>query len=69
MYVVTLDQNVWIYQTENPDTAVQVQEKIRKSGFWMKKDIGTLLCSDEEFPGAEHFAEFFPEDIVIIEEE
>lgn len=69
MYVVSLDRNVWIHTTPNLAAARRIQKRIQRCGFWVKRDQGLLTCSYKKFAGAENFAEFFPDDIVIEYEE
>ena len=69
MFVVSLDQHVWIHTTPNLAAARRIQKRIQRRGFWIKPDQGLLACSYKKFAGAKHFAEFFPEDIIIQYEE
>lgn len=69
MYIVSLDLHVWIHKTPNLAAARRVQKRIQRRGFWVKRDEGLLTCSYKKFAGAERFGEFFPEDIIIQEEE
>ena len=65
MYHVTLDFNVFIHATPSLAAAKRIQKRIRRCGFWWKRDQYLLACSYKKFPGAKHFAEFFQEDINI----
>ena len=65
MYVVSLGENVWLHTTPSLAAARRIQKRIRKYGFWMKRDQYLLACSYRKFAGARNFAEFFQEDIII----
>lgn len=65
MYHVTLDRHVYIHVTPSLAAARRIQKRIRKCGFWFKREPGYMFCSYKKFPGAKHFAEFFQEDIII----
>jgi hypothetical protein len=69
MYVVSLDMNVWIHKTPNLAAAKRIQKRIQQRGFWVRKTPGFLECSHRKFRGAKHFAEFFPDDILVHTEE
>jgi hypothetical protein len=69
MFVVSLDQHVWIHTTPNLAAARRIQKRIQRRGFWIKRDQSLLTCSYKKFAGAKHFAEFFGEDIIIQYEE
>ena len=69
MFVVSLDQHVWIHTTPNLAAARRIQKRIQRRGFWIKRDQGLLTCSYKKFAGAERFAEFFQDDIIIQYEE
>ena len=65
MYVVSLGENVWLHTTPSLAAARRIQKRIRKCGFWFKKDGKYVMCSYKKFKGAKQFGEFFQEDIII----
>jgi hypothetical protein len=65
MYHVSLDFHVYLHTTPSLAAARRIQKRIRKCGFWFRKEPGYMFCSYKKFAGAKHFTEFFQEDIII----